>query len=41
MLIDQEVLELEEILEILENDETLDERFKEAIEVLNDDQEEN
>lgn len=35
------MLELEEILEILDNDETLDERFKEAIEVLQDDEENN
>lgn len=43
MLIDMEVLEFEEILEIIENDNSLKERIDEAIEVIkdnNDDEEE-
>lgn len=36
MLIDLEILEYEEIIDILENDESLTERISEAIEVMND-----
>ncbi len=39
MLIDREVLQLDEILEIIENDDTLEERINEALDVLaNNDQ---
>ena len=36
MLIDLEVLDLDEILDIIKNDETLKERLEEAVEVLED-----
>lgn len=37
MLIDMDILELEEIIEILNNNETLNERALEALEVINED----
>lgn len=36
MLIDLEILELDEIIEMLTNDEILNDRINEAIEVIND-----
>ena len=41
MLIDQDVLTLDEILEIIENDESLKERIEEAIDVLEENVEDN
>lgn len=41
MLIDLEVLELSEILDIIEDEETLNERVKEALEVLRDEDDNN
>lgn len=41
MLIDLDVLELDEIMEILVDDKSLSERIQEAIEVINDNNENN
>lgn len=39
MLIDTEILELEEIIDILANEHSFNERLKEAIEVIGDEEE--
>lgn len=41
MLIDTEILELDEIIEMLRNEEALEDRIKEALEVIEEANEDN